>query len=81
MSAELRIDQCCIREGCKAPIRELGGLCSAHWRGLSPEERAALRWEAEALQVLVECEPVVAEEIDFDAWAAMPTFDGERRAA
>lgn len=50
MSCRLRKDQCCvtIREGehCLAPATELGGHCRSCWRGLSPESRAFLAWEA-----------------------------------
>lgn len=46
MSVRLRIEQSCIRDGCLAPAREPGGLCSAHWRSLTAGERAALVWEA-----------------------------------
>lgn len=33
-------------KACLRPATELGGLCSQCWRGLLPEERAALTWEA-----------------------------------
>lgn len=46
MSVRLRYGQTCSMVDCLAPARELGGLCSMHWRAASPEMRSDLKWEA-----------------------------------
>lgn len=50
MSFKLRKEQCCkaLVDGkqCLRPSRELGGLCTAHWRALSAPARAHLQWGA-----------------------------------
>ncbi len=47
MPTNLRREQCCTVEGCLRPARELGGYCTTCWRGLAPEKRDVLRWQAE----------------------------------
>ena len=50
MSAKLRTDQCCkaLTNGvpCLRPARELGHLCTMHYRSLSAPARAHLAWSA-----------------------------------
>lgn len=41
------IGTCCSRAGCMKPARELGGLCTPHWMGLTPDERWSLQMQAE----------------------------------
>lgn len=66
MSVNLRDDQCCKAlvsgQRCLRPASELGGLCSAHWRGLSPASRDYLRWEASWASV------PAADEATLDGW-------------
>lgn len=49
MSCRLKREQACTAlhngQRCTRPASELGDLCSAHWRGLSPSARDFLRWE------------------------------------
>lgn len=42
-----RMGKCCSRAGCSRPARELGGLCTSHWMGLTPAERWSLQMDAE----------------------------------
>jgi hypothetical protein len=82
MSVKLRRDRCCIGqvEGdwgdlhpCLRPARELGGYCTACWRGLSPERRDVLRWEAGI-------EPVVVSRVDLLTPAEYRAREGARAA-
>jgi hypothetical protein len=46
----MRWEQACTAlhkgERCQKPATELGALCGAHWRALSPAARSTLEWEA-----------------------------------
>lgn len=50
MSCRMRWEQSCtaLHKGqrCTRPATELGDLCGAHWRALSPATRDYLKWEA-----------------------------------
>jgi len=54
-----RIGRCCSREGCSKPARELGGLCTPCWMGLTPTERWSLQTDAEVqLDRLARTDPI-----------------------
>ena len=73
MTVRLRLDQCCIREGCNAPIRELGNLCSAHWRSLTATKRRTLIWESEQPTEPLDSR-AIAERLLLEGWMNAPAY-------